>query len=56
VSRVSNIIRTLAARVVPLTDTLLLEAYAWTIEQDIPVKDLLHEDVGATLVASIGAQ
>ncbi|KAI0812554.1 hypothetical protein BC629DRAFT_1280262 [Irpex lacteus] len=56
ISRVTNIIRIFAAHFTPLTDTILLEAYAWAVEQDIPVKDLLHEDVGAALVASIVSQ
>ncbi|KAI0684803.1 hypothetical protein BC835DRAFT_1292097 [Cytidiella melzeri] len=56
VSRVSNIIRVLAAHFTPLTDTVLLEAYAWAVEQDISIKDLLHEDMGAALVASMDSQ
>lgn len=54
-SRVSNIIRILAARFTPLTDATLLEAYEWAVEQELNVKDLLQEDVGDALVASLGA-
>lgn len=53
IARVSNIIRTLAAHFVPLTDALLLEAYEWAVEQDSDIKDMLHEDVGEALVTSI---
>ena len=38
----------------PLTDTILLEAYEWAVEQECPVKDLLQEDIGDSLVASLG--
>ncbi|KAF7318784.1 hypothetical protein HMN09_00390700 [Mycena chlorophos] len=44
ISRVANIIRVLAAHFVPLTDTLLLEAYEWTVENDTDAKSLLVED------------
>ncbi|KAF7316506.1 hypothetical protein MIND_00169800 [Mycena indigotica] len=53
ISRVTNIIRALAAHFVPLTDTLLLEAYEWTVENDIDAKSLLSEDISDALVASI---
>ncbi|KAI0093211.1 exosome complex exonuclease rrp4 [Irpex rosettiformis] len=56
ISRVCNIIRVFATHFTPLTDTVLLEAYAWAVEQDIPVKDLLHEDIGAALVALMTLQ
>ncbi|KAG5654206.1 hypothetical protein H0H81_006239 [Sphagnurus paluster] len=53
ISRVTNIIRVLASHFVPLTDTLLLEAYEWTVDQEGGAKDLLQEDVGDALVATI---
>ncbi|KAM6496818.1 exosome complex exonuclease rrp4 [Amanita muscaria] len=53
IGRVSNIIRVLASRCVPLTDTILLEAYDWTMEQDSGVNDLLQDDVSSALVAAI---
>lgn len=56
VSRVSNIIKVLAAHFLPLTDTVVLEAYAWVVEQDVTVKDLLQDDIGVALVATISAQ
>lgn len=56
VSRVSNIIRVLAAHFTPLSDNILLEAYEWAVEQDINVKDILQEDIGAALVASMSSQ
>lgn len=53
ISRVTNIIRVFASHFVPLTDTLLLEAYEWTVDQAGGAKDLLLEDVGDALVASM---
>ncbi|KAH9901022.1 exosome complex exonuclease rrp4 [Cubamyces lactineus] len=54
ISRVSNIIKVLAAHFVPLTDTILLEAYEWVVEQEGNVKDLLSDEFGETMVASLG--
>lgn len=51
----SNIIRVLAARFIPLSDTILLKAYEWTVEQENDVKDLLQDDFGDALVAIITA-
>ncbi|KAG6907891.1 hypothetical protein DXG01_006998 [Tephrocybe rancida] len=56
ISRVTNIIRVLASHFVPLTDMLLLDAYEWTVEQDGGAKDLLQEDVGDVLVATVTAR
>ncbi|KAG6820403.1 hypothetical protein H0H93_000910 [Arthromyces matolae] len=56
VSRVANIIRVLAAHFVPLTDTLLLEAYEWIVDQEGGAKDLLQDDVANALVATITAK
>lgn len=53
ISRVANIIRILATRFIPLSDSILLQAYEWTIEQDHQVPDLLQEDFGDALVASV---
>jgi exosome complex component RRP4 len=53
IALVSNIIRVLASRSVPITDTIILEAYEWAVEQDVNVKDLLLEDVADTLVAAV---
>ncbi|KDQ50706.1 hypothetical protein JAAARDRAFT_141473 [Jaapia argillacea MUCL 33604] len=53
ISRVSNIISILAGHFVPLTDTVLLEAYEWVLDQDIAVKDLIQEDVGDALVTAV---
>jgi exosome complex component RRP4 len=53
ISRVTNIIRVLSSHFVPLTDTLLLEAYEWSVEHEGDVKDLLQEDIGDALVATI---
>jgi exosome complex component RRP4 len=52
---VTNIIRVLASHFVPLTDTVLLEAYEWTIEHEENVTDLQKEDFGDALVASISS-
>jgi exosome complex component RRP4 len=51
IARVCNIIRVLAAQSVPLSDTLLAEAYEWAVEQYGSVKDLLYE--GELLVTSL---
>ncbi|KAH0582542.1 Exosome complex component rrp4 [Termitomyces sp. J132] len=56
ISRVTNIIRVFASHFVPLTDTLLLEAYEWTLDQEGAAKDLLQEDVGDALVATMTAR
>jgi len=53
IARVSNIIGVLASHFVPLTDTLLLEAYEWTVDQEGNPKDLLQEDMGDALVGAI---
>ena len=51
----SNIIRVLAAHFVPLTDSVLLEAYEWAVEQESSgVKDMLNDEVAESMVASIG--
>ena len=53
ISRVTNIIRVLASHFIPLTDTLLLQAYEWTVDQEGAVQDLLQEDFGDALITSI---
>ncbi|KAJ2914476.1 hypothetical protein MD484_g5939, partial [Candolleomyces efflorescens] len=56
ISRVSNIVKILAAHFIPLSDTLLLDAYAWTMEQEASdVKRLLLEEYGDALVAAVAA-
>jgi len=54
IARVSNIIRILASHCIPLTDTILLEAYDWAIEQESDVNDLLQDDFGSALVVAVG--
>lgn len=56
ISRVSNIIRILAAHFIPLTDTLLLDAYEWAVEQESDVKELLQADTGDAMIATIAAR
>jgi len=53
IARVSNIIRVLASRSLPITDTIILEAYEWAVEQDSDVKDLLLEDVADAMIAAV---
>ena len=53
IARVSNIIRILASRSLPITDTIILEAYEWAVEQDSDVKDLLLEDVADAMIAAV---
>ncbi|KAK7054834.1 Exosome complex component rrp4 [Paramarasmius palmivorus] len=55
ISRVTNIITVLAAHSIPLTDAVLLEAYEWSVEHESDPKDLLQDDVGDALVATIVA-
>lgn len=58
IARVGNIIHVLAIHFVPLTDTVLAEAYEWVVEQesDCGVKDLLREDVAEALVLAVTAR
>ena len=49
-------IRVLAARFVPLTDNLLLEAYEWSVDQENSTKDILQEDIADALVATVTAR
>ena len=53
IARVSNIIRVLGSRSLPITDTSVLEAYEWVVEQDSNVRDLLLEDVTDTMIAAV---
>lgn len=53
VSRVTNIIRVLAAYFVPLTDVILLEAYEWAMEQECGIKDLLDQENAEALIANV---
>lgn len=48
-------IRVLAAHFVPLTDTVLLDAYEWAVEQECSVKDLLREDVAEALALAVSS-
>ena len=53
IARVSNIIRVLASRSVPITDAIVLEAYEWAVERDSGAKDLLLGDVADALIAAV---
>ena len=53
ISRVTNIIQVLSSHFVPLSDTVLLEAYEWTLEQEGGGVNLLQEDFGDALVSSL---
>ena len=37
----------------PITDTIVLEAYEWVVEQDSNVRDLLLEDVADAMIAAV---
>lgn len=52
----SNIIHVLADHFVPLTDTILLEAYNWVMEQDVDTKNLAFGDISDALVAAMTAK
>lgn len=56
ISRVTNIIRILASHYIPLTDTLLLEAYDWTVTQEYSTADILQEDISDALVATVSSR
>ncbi|KAH9971748.1 hypothetical protein BGW80DRAFT_1174430 [Lactifluus volemus] len=56
VARVSNIIRVLASRSMPITDAIVLEAYEWAVEQDTEIQDLLLEDVADAMIAAVTAK
>lgn len=51
----TNIILVLASHFVPLTDSLLVEAYAWAVEREESTTDLLQEDFGDALVMSLSS-
>lgn len=51
----TNIIQVFAARFIPLSDAVLLEAYEWAVEQEFSIKDLLQEDIGDALIAALGS-
>ncbi|CEL62016.1 exosome complex component RRP4 [Rhizoctonia solani AG-1 IB] len=53
--RVCNIIQALARHHVPLTDHLIEQAYEWVVDQNIDVVDILTEEIGDSLVASVPA-
>lgn len=56
ISRVSNIIVVLARYHVPLSDTILNEAYDWVIEQEVEVAEILSEEVAEAMVLYITSQ
>jgi exosome complex component RRP4 len=53
ISRVTNIIKVLAAHHVPLSDSTLVEAYDWTVDHEGGVSNLTQDDLGEALVAAI---
>ena len=54
ISRVSNLIRVLAAHYIPLDDITIMEAYAWLVEQECSVKDVvLLDEVAEALVSAV---
>ena len=56
IARVCNIIQVLARHKVPLTDTLLNEAYDWVTEQEIDIKDILLDEVGESLMMGLSVR
>jgi exosome complex component RRP4 len=46
----------LAGHFVPLSDTILLEAYEWAVDSEDGVKDLLQQDVADALIASVSSR
>ncbi|PFH51003.1 hypothetical protein AMATHDRAFT_143578 [Amanita thiersii Skay4041] len=53
ISRVTNIIRVLASHFVPLSDTIILDAYEWAMEQDADVSEMLHQDNSFALISAV---
>lgn len=53
ITRVSNIIKILAAHFVPLTDTRLAEAYEWSIEHEEDAQNLFQQESAEQLVAVV---
>ncbi|KAL5513266.1 RRP4 [Sanghuangporus vaninii] len=58
IARVSNILRVLATYFVPVTDTILADAYEWSLEQDpeCGVEDLLREENAEAMVLAVTAR
>lgn len=56
ISRVTNIIRALADRFIPLTDALLVDAYEWALDQECKITELLQDDVADALAAAVTAR
>ena len=58
IARVCNILRVLAIHFVPITDTVLADAYEWALEQgqDCGVKELLREDYAEAMVLAVTAR
>ncbi|OCB86521.1 hypothetical protein A7U60_g6416 [Sanghuangporus baumii] len=58
IARVSNILRVLATYFVPITDTILADAYEWALEQDpeCGVKDLLREENAEAMILAVTAR
>ena len=54
--RVTNIIKVLGGHYVPITDSVLLQAYDWVIGQGVGTKELLQDDVAGLLVTAVTNQ
>ena len=57
IARVSSILRVLATHFIPITDTILADAYEWSIEQgsEYGTKDLLREESAEAMLLAITA-
>lgn len=53
ISLVSNIILSLAKQNVPITDSILIDAYDWTVEQGVSPTQVLEMDVGEAMVSAL---
>ncbi|KAG8901870.1 exosome non-catalytic core subunit rrp4 [Tulasnella sp. 403] len=56
IARITNIITIFSKYCVPITDTHLVEAYDWAIEQDIKIPDMLADDHAELLVAALSSR
>ena len=52
----SNIIRVAADRMIPLTDSMLLDAYEWAVDQECGVTELLQDETADALASYLKVQ
>lgn len=57
IARVCNIIRVLAIHFIPVSDSILADAYEWVLEHESEygVKDLLRDDAAEAMIIAVSA-